>query len=64
MHSEFNFSSTQNQMRMLLIENLIQDFKLKTEENNFAEILPLFKNNEEINAQMFREFEQNENEVI
>lgn len=55
--------TNQTKCRILLLENLIQDFKYRTEENKFEEIVTLFANGD-INTELFENFHKKEDEVL
>jgi hypothetical protein len=58
-----NMSLNQNQLRILLIENLLQEFKYRTEENKFEDVLELFKNGKDKNESLYEEYIAQEEEV-
>lgn len=58
-----NISINQNQLRILLIENMIQEFKYRTEENKFEELLELFEQGKHKNDNLYQEFVTKEEEV-
>jgi hypothetical protein len=55
--------SNLNENRILLIETLIQDFKLKTSENKWDDAMLLFQNGKDMNAQLYLEYLEKEEEV-
>ena len=61
--SSANFMLNQNEYRILLVENLLQEFKYKTEENNYSEVLHMFESGEQANEESYNEFIAQEAEV-
>ncbi len=61
--SNQNFSLNQSQLRILLIENMVQEFKYRTEENKLEEMLELFDNGKDRNDKLYQEFAAQEEEV-
>ena len=58
-----NISINQNQLRILLIENMVQEFKYRTEENKYDELLDLFEHGKEKNDYLYQQFIAQEEEV-
>jgi hypothetical protein len=54
----------QNPVRIHLIEDLIQQFKFRTEENNYESLVKFYEIAEEANQMLYLQFSNQENEVF
>jgi hypothetical protein len=58
-----NLQFNLNHNRIILIEDLIQQFKMRTEENNYLSILDFYSKSEQINQSLYHDYNEQENEV-